>query len=151
MRRVVLQVPDTAGRYYVLQFVSAWTENFAHVEKRATGTASGRFVIAGPDWERSQDGSTMFSNSVIRTPESAQGILATSCWRAVSVVSLLLMQSHSFRAPVYDRTPTALGVSSHRIVVDRHPPLGAELSEERRYRPMRRGGAATAGRADCYR
>jgi len=26
---VLLRVPDTAGRYYVLQFVDAWTNNFA--------------------------------------------------------------------------------------------------------------------------
>ena len=34
-----LDVPDTAGRYYVLQFVDAWTNNFAYVGHRATGTA----------------------------------------------------------------------------------------------------------------
>ena len=28
---VLLRVPDTAGRYYVLQFVDAWTNNFAYV------------------------------------------------------------------------------------------------------------------------
>ena len=35
---VRLDVPDTAGRYYVLQFVDAWTNNFAYVGQRATGT-----------------------------------------------------------------------------------------------------------------
>jgi hypothetical protein len=38
---VLLRVPDTAGRYYVLQFVDAWTNNFAYVGRRATGTATG--------------------------------------------------------------------------------------------------------------
>jgi hypothetical protein len=36
---VRLDVPDSAGRYYVLQFVDAWTNNFAYVGHRATGTA----------------------------------------------------------------------------------------------------------------
>src|SRR5262245_30929267 len=31
---MLLDLPDTAGRYYVLQFVSAWTENFAYLGKR---------------------------------------------------------------------------------------------------------------------
>jgi hypothetical protein len=31
---VLLRVPDTAGRYYVLQFVDAWTNNFAYVGRR---------------------------------------------------------------------------------------------------------------------
>ena len=28
---LLLDVPDTSGRYYVLQFVDAWTNNFAYV------------------------------------------------------------------------------------------------------------------------
>ena len=44
---VLLRVPDTAGRYYVLQFVDAWTNNFAYVGRRATGTAAGS-LPAGP-------------------------------------------------------------------------------------------------------
>lgn len=43
-----LEVPDTDGRYYVLQFVDAWTNNFAYVGHRATGTAAGVFLIAPP-------------------------------------------------------------------------------------------------------
>lgn len=47
---LLLDVPDTAGRYYVLQFVDAWTNNFAYVGRRATGTAAGRFLLAPPGW-----------------------------------------------------------------------------------------------------
>ena len=40
------------GRYYVLQFVDAWTNNFAYVGHRATGTGGGRLPAraapAGP-------------------------------------------------------------------------------------------------------
>jgi hypothetical protein len=45
----VLHVPDTADRYYVLQFVDAWTNNFAYIGRRATGTGERRFLLAGPD------------------------------------------------------------------------------------------------------
>lgn len=47
-----LEVPDTAGRYYVLQFIDAWTNNFAYVGRRATGTAAGSFLLARPGDER---------------------------------------------------------------------------------------------------
>ncbi|TLG06352.1 DUF1254 domain-containing protein [Nocardia cyriacigeorgica] len=47
---VALHVPDTAGRYYVLQFVDAWTDNFAYVGHRATGTAAGDFLLVPPGW-----------------------------------------------------------------------------------------------------
>lgn len=36
-----LHVPDSGGAYYVLQFVDAWTDNFAYVGRRATGTGEG--------------------------------------------------------------------------------------------------------------
>lgn len=45
---LVLHVPDTADRYYVLQFVDAWTNNFAYIGRRATGTGERRFLLAGP-------------------------------------------------------------------------------------------------------
>ena len=48
---VLLRVPDTAGRYYVLQFVDAWTNNFAYVGRRATGTAAGSFLLVPPGWK----------------------------------------------------------------------------------------------------
>ena len=48
---VLLRAPDTAGRYYVLQFVDAWTNNFAYVGRRATGTATGSFLLTPPGWQ----------------------------------------------------------------------------------------------------
>lgn len=47
---LLLEVPDTDGRYYVLQFVDAWTDNFAYVGERATGTAAGRYLLTPPGW-----------------------------------------------------------------------------------------------------
>lgn len=47
----VLTVPDTAGRYYVMPLMDAWTNVFAMVGKRTTGTAAGAYLITGPDWQ----------------------------------------------------------------------------------------------------
>ncbi len=47
---LVLQVPDTGDRYYVLQFVDAWTNNFAYVGTRATGNGSGTFLLTPADY-----------------------------------------------------------------------------------------------------
>ena len=46
---VSLEVPATGSRYYVLQFVDAWTNNFAYVGRRATGTAAGRYLLTAAD------------------------------------------------------------------------------------------------------
>jgi hypothetical protein len=53
---VLLRVPDAAGRYYVLQFVDAWTNNFAYVGRRTTGTAAGSFLLTPPGWEGNAPG-----------------------------------------------------------------------------------------------
>ncbi|WP_406381151.1 DUF1254 domain-containing protein [Streptomyces sp. NBC_01618] len=47
---VLLHVPDTDGAYYVLQFVDAWTNNFAYVGRRATGTEAGDWLVVPPGW-----------------------------------------------------------------------------------------------------
>jgi hypothetical protein len=47
----LLHVPDTKGRYYVMQFMDAWTETIASPGKRTTGTAEGWFAIVGPNWK----------------------------------------------------------------------------------------------------
>jgi hypothetical protein len=48
---LVFYVPDMNDRYYVMQFVDAWTNNFAYIGRRATGTKEGLFLLAGPDWQ----------------------------------------------------------------------------------------------------
>jgi hypothetical protein len=48
---LVLHLPDTNDRYYVMQFIDVWTNNFAYLGRRATGTEEGFYLLAGPNWE----------------------------------------------------------------------------------------------------
>ena len=48
---VVISVPDTHGRYYLLQMLDMWMDTFAGVGKRTTGTDAGNFVVVGPRWQ----------------------------------------------------------------------------------------------------
>ena len=68
---VALHVPDTAGRYYVLQFVDAWTNNFAYIGHRATGTTEGDFLLVPPGW----DGATPERHTLIRFPTTVASIV----------------------------------------------------------------------------
>jgi hypothetical protein len=47
---ILIHVPDSGGRFYLLQFMDAWTETFADPGKRTTGTAEKWLAIVGPDW-----------------------------------------------------------------------------------------------------
>ncbi|MGE4176590.1 MAG: DUF1254 domain-containing protein [Thermoleophilia bacterium] len=66
-----LDVPDSAGRYYVMQFVDAWTNNFAYVGHRATGTGAGSFLLVPPGWE----GDAPADATVIRLPTAIASIV----------------------------------------------------------------------------
>ena len=66
-----LEVPDTAGRYYVLQFIDAWTNNFAYIGHRATGTNAGSFLLARHGDERASGA----SSPVIHFPTDVATIL----------------------------------------------------------------------------
>jgi hypothetical protein len=48
---IILSVPDTGGRYYLVQVMDAWTETIAVPGKRTTGTQAGQFAIIGPNWK----------------------------------------------------------------------------------------------------
>ena len=47
---IVLSVPNTNGRYYLIPMIDAWTNTFASPGKRTTGTDAGNFAIVGPGW-----------------------------------------------------------------------------------------------------
>lgn len=50
---IVLSVPDTKGRYYLMPMLDGWTNVFASPGKRTTGTDKGDFAITGPKWSGS--------------------------------------------------------------------------------------------------
>jgi hypothetical protein len=49
----VLDVPDTAGRYYVIQLLDAYSNTFAYVGRRTTGTRPGSYAVVPPGWNGS--------------------------------------------------------------------------------------------------
>ena len=73
---IVLHVPDTQGRYYLMQMMDAWTNVFASPGKRTTGTEAADFAIVGPGWQ----GTLPLSVKKLQAPTNMVWILGrTQC------------------------------------------------------------------------
>src|SRR5271166_3120865 len=59
---LVLSVPETNGRYYVIALFDMWSNVFASIGKRNTGTGAANFLIVGPGWQGTGAGTLMFGN-----------------------------------------------------------------------------------------
>lgn len=62
----VFEMPPNAERYEVMPFMDAWTNVFATLGTRSTGTQGGRYLIAGPHWQ----GSTPTGMTRLQSPTS---------------------------------------------------------------------------------
>jgi len=62
----VFEMPPNAERYEVMPFMDAWTNVFATLGTRSTGTQGGRYLIAGPRWQ----GATPTGMTRLQSPTS---------------------------------------------------------------------------------
>jgi hypothetical protein len=47
---VIIKVPESKNRYYVIQLVDMVTNNFAYIGVNTTGTQAGSYAVTGPDF-----------------------------------------------------------------------------------------------------
>jgi hypothetical protein len=123
---LVLGVPPIEpGRYYSLQFVKGYTNNFAYVGSRTTGNGAGSYLLAGPDWDGAKpDGidevirsDTDFVLVLYRTqlfgPDDLGQVQTIQAGYTAQPLSAFLNQPAPPQAPVID-FPTALTPAEQR-------------------------------------
>ena len=68
---LVLELPEMGDRYYLMQFLDAWTNDFISLGSRTTGNRPGVFLIAGPGWT----GETPPAMTLVKAPTNLVWIL----------------------------------------------------------------------------
>lgn len=110
---VLLNTPDTFGRHYVLQFVDAWTNNFAYVGHRATGTSAQSYLLATPGWA----GTVVAGAQVIHAPTTVFSIVGRwACSGLDDLPAVHSLQDATTLTPLSaDRTPNGVPEIDDRV------------------------------------
>lgn len=145
----LLTVPDTGERYDVFQFVDAWTNNFAYVGTRATGSGAGRYLLAPPGW----DGAVPEGATRIAFPTRVASIVGRlACDGDADLPAIHALQAQTTLAPagsgddasgesglpVADpRVPDELAFFERlRVAMAAFPPAAPELDYQQRFAPL---------------
>ncbi|MFF5920804.1 DUF1254 domain-containing protein [Streptomyces flavochromogenes] len=144
---VLLHVPDTAGAYYVLQFVDVWSSNFAYLGQRATGTEEGDWLITPPGWSgTAPDG----VRGVIDAPTAVISIVGrNACDGPEDMPRVQALQQQLTLTPL-DKTAHRTGLPTPdpdapeelrfyeqlRVWMADFPPAGPDQDHQERFQPL---------------
>lgn len=142
---VGLTVPATGDRYFVLQFVDAWTNNFAHVGRRSAGGGGGTYLIVPPGWSGAADAGT----TLIEAPTRIVSIVGRfACDGSDDVAAVTDLQDRTLLQPV-DATAAPTGLpevtsapeqaafyEQVRTCIAAFPPGPREQEYQSRYEPL---------------
>ncbi|MEW1922000.1 DUF1254 domain-containing protein [Streptomyces sp. NPDC088360] len=146
---LLLTVPDTDGRYYVLQFVDAWTNNFAYVGRRATGTGAASYLLTPPGW----DEDVPLGATRISVPTEVASIVGRwACAGPDDVAAVRELQEDTLLEPYWTASGEAHGLPTHTYIPDEEPellfyeklrarmaafpPAPADLTYQQRFAPL---------------
>ncbi|MEV6753956.1 DUF1254 domain-containing protein [Streptomyces sp. NPDC051214] len=117
---LLLTVPDTGGRYYVLQFVDAWTNNFAYVGRRATGTEEASYLLTPPGW----DEEVPLGATRIAVPTEVATIVGRwACTGPDDVAAVRELQEDTLLEPYWTASGEPRGLPTHTYVPDGEPEI----------------------------
>lgn len=110
---ITLPVIEKA-RYFSVQFIDAYTHNFAYLGSRATGNEGGSYLLAGPDWQGEKPtgikevvrSETELAFALFRTqlfaPADLENVIKTQAGYKVETLSAYLGQVAPAAAPAIE-------------------------------------------------
>jgi len=127
---LVLKVPPVAdGRYYTFEFLDAYTNDYAYVGTRATGSAGGTYLIAGPEWNgQVPDGMTkmwtptnlawILQRTLVKGPQDIPNVHSIQ-----DKISLTPLSAYQGNATTTTPTPLSANASANGAPVSPAPAL----------------------------
>nr|BFE65497.1 DUF1254 domain-containing protein [Dactylosporangium thailandense] len=136
-----LRVPGTGGRYHVVQFIDAWTDNFAYVGSRTTPDEPREYLLVPPAWAGREEPAA----EVIRVPTMIATLIARFAAGpgAHELQDGLTMQRMYPRVPLDGLPVPQPGVPDDLMFLEAlrrglsaFPPSPAERRYQRRFAPL---------------
>ena len=151
---MVVSVPAVPkDRYYVMQWIDLFTQNFAYIGVRSTGFGAGSYMIAGPNWKGSKPAGikevfkaeTNIVGALTRTalhgPEDVANVKAIQAQYKLQPLSAYLKQPAPPAAPAIDfppydkakaRTHDFIGYLNF-LLQFAEPPVASEVAIRKRF------------------
>ena len=118
---LVVDVPDTKRRYYVLQFMDAYSNTFAYVGRRTTGTKPGSYVLVPPGYS----GALPAGVKPLRSPTNLIWLIGRTLVKSAADLPAVTQLMGGYRL-----TPLARWSAGERaapLVLASFPPMQIEL------------------------
>ena len=107
---VILTVPDTKGRYYLLALLDSYTNVVASIGKRTTGTEKRQFAIVGPGYK----GALPEGTSEVRVPTDLAWIFGRTAVsdKADLANALKIQDQYKLAGPAQKGAPATKGAAA---------------------------------------
>jgi hypothetical protein len=113
---VVVNVPDTAGRFYTFQFIDGFSNAFAYLGSGSTGTQAGAYALVPPGWS----GSLPAGVTRIAAPSNTVWLLGRTLVRSSSDLGAVKTVQQQYQAtplPAWEA-----GTRQPPVVLSQYPP-----------------------------
>jgi hypothetical protein len=115
----VIDVPDTAGRYYVIQLLDAYSNTFSYIGRRSTGTRAGSYALVPPAYS----GQLPAGVTRIESPTNLVWVLGRTLVRSETDLPAATQAMSGYRVTALDAW--AAGTRRQPIMLPAFPPSPA--------------------------
>jgi hypothetical protein len=107
---MILHVPDTAGRYYLMPLFDAYSNEFASIGSRTTGNGEGDYAIVGPQWNGALPAGL---SGVVRSPTNTVWLIGRTLVRGQSDLANVVAVTSQYQLVPLSAYPNFLMTGSY--------------------------------------